>query len=419
MSNSNNALDTSVSYNLLDNQGSANSLDLNNALQLSSSSTPPQQALPAGQSILEKNKGWWTVPDFNGDKNRDIFWRNNETGKNKAWLFSGVDGEFTEISLADRGKDWDFKIADFNGDGKSDFFWRNSTTGENQVWIANVSGNTFNETFTITDIISTEKSWYVDIGDFNGDSKNDLIWRNYQTGQNAIWLMDGSSSDRGFIYTVDDKNWDLKVGYANDDNRTDLYWYQRDTGEVAIWLMNGNNSGDGFNSGDNKVIYTLQDKNWRFELGETNGDGKNDLIWRNYQTGENAIWLIDGAKFTNTAFIYKLDDLNWDYDLADTNGDGKTDLIWRNYKTGENAIWFVDGVTFELKNSWFLKPLKETTWDFSITDTNGDGKTDLVWRNYETGDNKLWLGGDKLWLKNGSEVDEFNLNKLEKGWIFN
>jgi hypothetical protein len=28
-------------------------------------------------------------------------------------------------------------------------------------------------------------------GDFNGDGKADLVWRNTATGQHAIWLMDG------------------------------------------------------------------------------------------------------------------------------------------------------------------------------------------------------------------------------------
>jgi FG-GAP-like repeat/FG-GAP repeat len=412
MLNQSNALDIPVAQNT----NLPSPLDLNPTSQLSSSSVPfeqvssvPVSAVP-NQSILEKNKGWWIVPDFNGDKNRDIFWRNKETGENKAWLFTGVDGNFTEISLPTLSQDWNFQIADFNGDGKSDFFWRNSTTGENRVWIADTNGNTF----TQTNLILTDKNWYVDIGDFNGDDKNDLIWRNYKTGENAIWLMNGSVYTAGFIYELKDLNWDLKVGYANDDKKTDLYWYKRDTGEIAIWLMNGSVTGNGFNDGDNKVIYTLPDLDWRFELGDTNGDGKNDLIWRNYKDGKNAVWLIDGLKITQSDFIYQLkdSDLIWDYDLGDTNGDGKTDLIWRNYKTGENAVWFVNGIVFGEGDGKFIDSISGTNWDFVVTDANGDGKTDLVWRNYQTGDNQLWL-------MDGNKATKFTLSNLDKAWIFN
>ncbi|AFZ03956.1 FG-GAP repeat domain-containing protein [Calothrix sp. PCC 6303] len=426
MPNSDSALtlDAPTNPSLISNNSLLNKLDVDSNLQLGASSHSSLITLPAqsnavnSQSILETNKGWWVVPDFNGDKNRDIFWRNKETGENKAWLFSGVDGNFTEISLSSLSKEWDFKIADFDGNGKSDFFWRNSTTGENLVWIANANGNTFTE----TELIPTEASWYVDIGDFNGDGKNDLIWRNYDNlknpevnaGLNAIWLMNGSVYNAGFIHRVKDLNWDLKVGYANDDKITDLYWYKRDTAEVAIWLMNGSNTGDGFNFGDTKVIYDLPDLNWRFELGDTNGDGKNDLIWRDYKDGRNAVWLIDGLQITQSDFIYQLkdSDLIWDYDLADTNGDGKTDLIWRNYKDGRNAVWFVNGTVFAESDGKLLSPISAENWDFSITDANGDGKTDLIWRNYETGENQLWL-------MNGEEAQKFTLQNLDKGWIFN
>ena len=31
---------------------------------------------------------------------------------------------------------------------------------------------------------------------------------------------------------------------------------------------------------------------------------------------------------------------------CDFNGDGKTDILWRNGFTGENAVWFMDGTTY-------------------------------------------------------------------------
>ena len=42
-----------------------------------------------------------------------------------------------------------------------------------------------------------------------------------------------------------------------------------------------------------------------------NGDGKSDLIWRNTQTGENLVWLMDGATQIGTGTLTAVPDLNW------------------------------------------------------------------------------------------------------------
>src|SRR5262245_16452187 len=60
-----------------------------------------------------------------------------------------------------------------------------------------------------------------------------------------------------------------------------------------------------------------------------NGDGKDDILWRNSVTGQTATWLMNGLATTNPAVIYA--DPNWTVaNVGDLNGDGNTDLVWRN-----------------------------------------------------------------------------------------
>jgi len=48
----------------------------------------------------------------------------------------------------------------------------------------------------------------VSTGDFDGDGKADILWRNSSSGLNAIWLMNGTNSTaQAFITTVVDTKW--------------------------------------------------------------------------------------------------------------------------------------------------------------------------------------------------------------------
>ena len=74
---------------------------------------------------------------------------------------------------------------------------------------------------------------------------------------------------------------------------------------------------------------------------------------------------------------------------CDFNGDGKTDIVWRNKSTGQNVVWFMDGTTHS--NSAELLQVPDTNWEIvGAGDFNGDGKTDILWRNKSTGQNVVW-----------------------------
>ena len=75
---------------------------------------------------------------------------------------------------------------------------------------------------------------------------------------------------------------------------------------------------------------------------------------------------------------------------CDFNGDGKTDILWRNKSTGQNIVWFMNGVTYSSYVE--LLQVADTNWQILGTgDFNGDGKTDILWRNKSTGQNIVWF----------------------------
>ena len=75
---------------------------------------------------------------------------------------------------------------------------------------------------------------------------------------------------------------------------------------------------------------------------------------------------------------------------ADHDGDGKSDILWRNAATGENYVFFMDGRAIRYEG--FLRDVSDLYWKIvGVGDFNGDGRSDILWRNSSTGANYVWL----------------------------
>jgi hypothetical protein len=72
---------------------------------------------------------------------------------------------------------------------------------------------------------------------------------------------------------------------------------------------------------------------------------------------------------------------------SDFNGDGNSDIFWRNTNTGENTFWFLNGRTIIGGGNI---PSAPPEWTPYLGDFNADGRTDIFWRNATTGGNGLW-----------------------------
>jgi len=63
-----------------------------------------------------------------------------------------------------------------------------------------------------TSVTVPDTGWeIVAIADFDNDDDSDLLWRHATSGQNVIWVMDGTSLDSyAWLDTVADTNWEIK-----------------------------------------------------------------------------------------------------------------------------------------------------------------------------------------------------------------
>jgi fermentation-respiration switch protein FrsA (DUF1100 family) len=247
--------------------------------------------------------------DFNGDGTTDILWRHASTGENYVYLMNGtvILAEGYLRTVADQA--WQVAgVGDFDGDGKDDILWRNASSGENYLYPMN--GLAINSTEGYLRTVADQIWQIVGVGDFDGDAKADILWRNSSTGENYLYPMDGRTikPGEGSIRTVANQAWQLKgVGDFNGDGRADIVWRNSATGENYIYLMSGTTiAGEGY-------LRTVADPNWRIvAVGDYDGDAKDDILWRNAATGENYLYPMDGTSIKpSEGYLRAVPDQNW------------------------------------------------------------------------------------------------------------
>lgn len=167
-----------------------------------------------------------------------------------------------------------------------------------------------------------------------------------------------------------------------------------DSTEVLISSSNPGNVLDSFNTVLDAGVYYLQvsgTETGSYNLGISGTSlQKNGVLWRNYRTGENAAWQFDGVTAKNGISLTPLQDFNWvQQATADFNGDGYSDIVWRNQVSGANVVWLINEQGFV--GTLNLQPL-DLSWQIAgAGDYNRDNNPDLFWRNSITGENAIWF----------------------------
>jgi subtilisin family serine protease len=193
---------------------------------------------------------------------------------------------------------------------------------------------------------------------------------------------------------------DLVVGIAdfNQDGQRDLLLRNRTTGEMQFWYMNGTNK-----IGEAPLVgqSVVPDSSWEIEgVGDFNGDGRSDIVWRGISSSNTAtvVWYLNNNAFIGGAEVkyngrlfdaangFRIDG------VADFNGDGQTDILWRNYTNSSTFFWNGSG-GFNFTGGTNITPANTIPTTYTIEgvgDFNGDGVRDIFWREHPTGSTIYW-----------------------------
>ncbi|HEY9908539.1 MAG TPA: FG-GAP-like repeat-containing protein, partial [Thermosynechococcaceae cyanobacterium] len=85
---------------------------------------------------------------------------------------------------------------------------------------------------------------------------------------------------------------------------------------------------------------------------------------------------------------------------TDFNGDGNTDLLWRNTANNTYSTWFLSGNTYI--GGGIIASVSSNFEVVSSADFNGDGKADLIWKNTANNTYSTWLLSSNTYIGGGT-----------------
>lgn len=268
-------------------------------------------------------------------------------------------------------------VADFNGDGLSDLLWCDLASKDVKLWLLGPrdgSQATENLPSGVARLLSLGKIEHdlfcVHAGDFNGDGNIDLLWRDMASGLLTLWLLDdekvverlpialrfepGDPALDSGPQANGSLDWEIQgLGDFNHDAKADILWRNPNNGSLLIWHMDGAEARTG------KALSDSAWQGWLIKgLGDFNASLDLDLLWRNQQDGQLRIWLMERGGLKESAATSGAEPLaDWRLKgLGNLDGDGKSDLLWLDRQTGAVHVWLMDGLNVTGQASPGLAP---------------------------------------------------------------
>jgi FG-GAP-like repeat len=145
---------------------------------------------------------------------------------------------------------------------------------------------------------------------------------------------------------------------------------------------------------------------------------KSNIVWYNSESGETQIWSMNDNRLVSRGTV--VDESGnfipigppWSIvGVGDMNGNGKSDIVWYNSESGETQIWFMNdnrlvsrGTVVDESGNFI--PIGLPFSIVGIGDMNGNGKADIVWYNSESGETQIWFMDENRLVSRGTVVDE-------------
>jgi hypothetical protein len=284
-----------------------------------------------------------------------------------------------------------FAIGDFNNDSRADIVVANNETNNAAVYLGNGDGSFSNQAISSFDGIPLPVS--VDVGDLDKDGRLDFVVVSQQFGFVRIFFGDDDnqfSNQPILLIGLDSKPVWVRIADFNNDNCSDIAVINRLAGTVGLFIGSCNSNFQyvtvfsvGTGAGPNAGA-----------IGDLNGDGRMDIVVNIYYNRAFQVLLGNGNGTFISSATYSIDSLarpSWST-IGDWNNDNLLDIVVSSCDTNNMFMFLGNGDgTFSVGRTYSTGqnscPLSSAAGDL-----NKDGILDLVSANAKSGTVGVFLG---------------------------
>jgi hypothetical protein len=322
------------------------------------------------------------VGDFNNDDRLDVAVTNYGTD-NIGVFFGHGNGTFssqTTFSTGSGSKPYALAIGDFNNDNQLDIAVANYGSNNLGVLLGCINGTFFSQLTYLTG--DDSQPFSIAAGDFNNDSRLDVVVANLATDNVAVFLGYASESflsAPAYSTGFSSKPTSIAVGYFNNDTLLDIVVANNGTDNVMVLF------GSGYGTFVSQTTYSTGYDSYPcwVAVGDFNNDNRLDIAVANSGTNNVGVFLGNSTGTFSSQITYSTGLGSQPYSVAvlDVDNDTRLDIAVANY--GTNSL----GVLLGYGNGSFASQLIfDTGFDshpfaLVVGDVNNDNLTDIVATN--------------------------------------
>jgi hypothetical protein len=274
-------------------------------------------------------------------------------------------------------------VGDITGDGKADIVAvEKQSNGQYRYMLGTSSGGGIsNWSYMLTGMSYPEK---IALGDFTGDGKDDIIAVE-SAGSGTYRYMLGVGASGGVsswtsLLTGMSRPTFLSLGDVTGDGKDDLVAVENEAGSGTYRYMLGKSLGTGVSWGFTSL--TKMSGPWQMDVGDFTGDGKADVVAVEHVSGSTFRYMrgtSNGSDFSSWGQLMGGMGTAYHMRLADVNGEGKTDVVSVESETGTTYRYMFGLSTGSIVWPWGYALTGLSAQDFmAVGDFTGDGKADVI-----------------------------------------